>query len=142
MEPRQPGPGTSFEHTLSPPQVGEGYGLSGGEVQPGYEHGAERVGERPAALEVESAAPAVPILPVPLLPQVTDGAAAVVGPAPTVAPDTAADEDLIEKEWVDKAKKIIEETKDDPYRRELEIGKLQREYIMKRYGREIGESGD
>ena len=57
-------------------------------------------------------------------------------------PDSAADEDLIEKEWVDKAKKIIEETKEDPYKRELEIGLLQREYIRKRYGREIGVSGE
>lgn len=54
----------------------------------------------------------------------------------------ANDDDLIEKEWVDKAKKIIAETKDDPYRREVEIGKLQIEYIRKRYGREIGKVED
>ena len=44
--------------------------------------------------------------------------------------------------WVDKAKKIIAETKDDPYRREREVSKLQIEYIRRRYGREIGDSGD
>lgn len=54
----------------------------------------------------------------------------------------ANDDDLIEKEWVDKAKKIIAETKDDPYKRELEISKLQVEYIRKRYGREIGVAED
>ena len=35
----------------------------------------------------------------------------------------ANDDDIIEKEWVDKAKKIIAETKDDPYGRE--IGKVE-----------------
>lgn len=54
----------------------------------------------------------------------------------------ANDDDIIEKEWVDKAKKIIAETKDDPYRREVEISKLQIEYIRKRYGREIGKVED
>lgn len=57
------------------------------------------------------------------------------------APLVAADEDLIEKEWVDKAKKIIAETKDDPHRREAEVSKLQIEYVRKRYGRIIGDDG-
>lgn len=55
-------------------------------------------------------------------------------------PLIAADEDLIEKEWVDRAKKIVEETKDDPYRREQEVGKLQADYLRKRYGKELGAS--
>lgn len=53
-------------------------------------------------------------------------------------PTVAADEDLIEKEWVDKAKKIITETKDDPYARERQVGKLQADYLKKRYGKELG----
>jgi hypothetical protein len=55
-------------------------------------------------------------------------------------PIIANDDDLIEKEWVDKAKKIILETKDDPYRREQEVSKLQADYLRKRYGRELGAS--
>lgn len=58
----------------------------------------------------------------------------------TGAPLVASDDDLIEKEWVDKAKKIVSETKDDPYRREAEVGKLQVEYLRKRYGKELGVS--
>jgi hypothetical protein len=53
-------------------------------------------------------------------------------------PAVAADEDLIEKEWVDKAKKIIADTKDDPHRREQEVGRLQADYLRKRYGKELG----
>lgn len=55
-------------------------------------------------------------------------------------PAIAADEDLIEKEWVDKAKKIIAETRDDPHKREQEVGKLQADYLKKRYGKDLGSS--
>ena len=53
-------------------------------------------------------------------------------------PTVANDDELIEKEWVDKAKKVIAETKDDPYRREQEVSRLQVDYLAKRYGRELG----
>lgn len=56
----------------------------------------------------------------------------------TQAPVAAADEDVIEKEWVDHAKKIINETKGDPYKREQEVSKLQKDYLKKRYGKELG----
>lgn len=77
-------------------------------------------------------------------------AQATASPLPTVVstgrpvdddddiPAVAADEDLIEKEWVDKAKKIISATQDDPAQREREVAKLQADYLRKRYGREIG----
>lgn len=53
-------------------------------------------------------------------------------------PQVANDDDLIEKEWVDKAKKIVAETKDNPYGRDEAVNKLQVDYIKKRFGREIG----
>lgn len=55
-------------------------------------------------------------------------------------PTVANDDDLIEKEWVDKAKKIIADTQNDPYKREQEVSKLQVEYLRKRYGKELGSS--
>lgn len=58
----------------------------------------------------------------------------------TSIPLIANDDDLIEKEWVEKAKQIISETKEDPYRREVEVGKLQADYLRKRYGKELGAS--
>lgn len=54
------------------------------------------------------------------------------------SPTVAADDDLIEKEWVDKAKKIVLETKDNPRKREEDVSKLQIDYLTKRYGRKIG----
>jgi hypothetical protein len=57
-----------------------------------------------------------------------------------VNPVAAGDEDLIEKEWVDRAKKIVSENKDDPHKMDDEVNKLQADYIKKRYGREIGKA--
>lgn len=52
-------------------------------------------------------------------------------------PQIAEDSDLIEQEWVDKAKAIVEHTKTDPYRQNVEINKMKADYIRKRYGKEL-----
>jgi len=53
-------------------------------------------------------------------------------------PAVANDDDLIEKEWVDKAKKIVAETRDDPHLQDEKVNKLQADYLKKRFGRELG----
>jgi uncharacterized Fe-S center protein len=58
----------------------------------------------------------------------------------SATPLVAADEDLIEKEWVDKAKEIIEQTRDDPHARTQKVNELQRDYLQKRYGKVVGAS--
>lgn len=75
------------------------------------------------------ASPSVPVVDQ----QVVAGTTVIVG-----NPAVANDDDLIEKEWVDKAKKIVAETKDDPYQRDEEVNKLQIDYLKKRFGRELG----
>ena len=57
-------------------------------------------------------------------------------------PLVAADEDLIEREWVDKVKKIIALTKDDPYERNRVIAQLQADYLKKRYNKTLGQNDD
>lgn len=57
-------------------------------------------------------------------------------------PLVAADEDLIEREWVQKAKHIVAETRTDPYQQEKEVSKLQADYMKKRYGKEIKITSD
>ena len=100
----------------------------------------------PARIEREPAqAPPQPMpdpVVTPVLPQPVIGAddSAVTPTAITDVPDTAADDDLIEKEWVNKAKHIIAQTIDDPRAREEAVGQLQREYLRKRYGKELGAS--
>lgn len=55
----------------------------------------------------------------------------------TAGPATAADDDLIEREWVEKAKKVVAETRNDPHAQDLAIGRLQADYLKKRYGKTI-----
>lgn len=95
------------------------------------EQSLQRADNTPAAPPLQVAVP-LPPMPVPVPVQTT--------PADntTANPTIASDDDLIEKEWVDKAKKIITETRDDPYRREQEVSKLQADYLRKRYGKELG----
>ena len=85
--------------------------------------------------EQATAPPAVLPMPVSVA---SDAGDALVPSAASDPPSIANDDDLIEKEWVDKAKKVIAETKDDPYRREQEVNRLQADYLAKRYGRQLG----
>ncbi|MBI4100846.1 hypothetical protein HY441_00010 [Candidatus Microgenomates bacterium] len=55
-------------------------------------------------------------------------------------PLIADDVDVIEMEWVNKAKQIIKDTKADPHAQEAAVEKLQREYLKKRYGKELQTS--
>lgn len=104
----------------------------------GIETGAERFEQtaEASAAAADTAISGIPIMP-PVIP-------APLPPPPVVPIDdnplVAADEDVIEKEWVDKAKKIILETKDDPYGRTTRVNELQQDYIRKRYNKELGSS--
>lgn len=75
-----------------------------------------------------SAAPtSTPPQPLPPAPQTQHGD----------APQIADDVDLIEQEWVDKAKEIVERTKTDPYLQSQEINKMKAAYLKKRYNKDI-----
>lgn len=56
---------------------------------------------------------------------------------PLNEPVVAEDSDLIEQQWVYKAKAIVDSTRDDPHAQNKEINKVKAEYIKKRYNREI-----
>lgn len=57
--------------------------------------------------------------------------------ANVVVPTTARDIDLMEDEWVKDLKKMITETKGDPYAREVRFKEMQIDYLKKRYNRII-----
>jgi hypothetical protein len=134
MEPRQ--------HEVAPNLDAARAQSASGEYMPANdtERGPESSPERTHSVgdaQAEISQIAIPTLPAPVVAtQATPQGDDASGPA------LAADDDLIEKEWVEKAKSIIAATKDDPYRREREISKLQIEYIRKRYGRVIGNASD
>lgn len=107
-------------------------------LEVGIEKGADRreqaaeAGARAADAATFAAPTAAPAAPV-VAPQ-NDTATNATSASPLIA----ADEDLIEKEWVDKAKEIILHTKDDPHTRTEKVNELQRDYLQKRYGRAVG----
>ncbi len=50
---------------------------------------------------------------------------------------TNDDSDLIEKEWVNKAKQIVERTRSDPHKQSEELTLFKADYLKKRYGKTI-----
>jgi hypothetical protein len=139
MEPKIPSPNIGPE--LLPANYGQNSELSPA-LQPDsmFEHSPEQLERhinQPPATTVPAILPQpVPqVSPTPVISGTSDDSA-----SDSALPIIANDDDLIEKEWVDRAKKIIIQTKDDPYRREQEVNKLQADYLQKRYGRELGAS--
>lgn len=141
MEPRQTSP-ENFAPTGGEQQQSAPFEAAPAEVAHNV-NSAERVEQR-LGHQVESAA-GMASQPLPTLPAPVSSLSAT--DTTTVAqsddsPIVAADEDLIEKEWVDKAKKVIAQTKDDPFVREQQVKQLQIDYIKKRYGKAIGAPQD
>ena len=140
MNPEMPAPQFSPER----PPVDYSRSVEYGQVQASPERAPEQSKEREQNMQGIDRGPAVP-MPPPVLPMPAPQPQVVPMPTPAASSDDAnpaiaADDDLIEKEWVDKAKKVIAETRDDPYKREREVSKLQADYLRKRYGRDIGVS--
>lgn len=138
MEPSLNAPRINYEQSPSlPAPMPEVVPGSVPEVYPDREPTRIEQEPQPAPQQPAPDPAVVPVLPQPVV-QTDDTTV-----SPTVitdVPDTAADDDLIEKEWVNKAKHIIAQTVDDPRAREEAVGQLQREYLRKRYGKELGVS--
>ncbi len=104
-----------------------------------------------ARAEHQASAPeTMPAIGAPIPTSTTSGASAPVGPpifqpstipappqTPIATPAVADDLDLIEKEWVEKAKAIVAQTRSDPYNQNKEMNRFKADYMQKRYGKEI-----
>jgi Txe/YoeB family toxin of Txe-Axe toxin-antitoxin module len=44
---------------------------------------------------------------------------------------------FIEKEWVQRAKSLVAQTQDDPYKQKNEMSKIKADYIKKRFNKTI-----
>ena len=134
MKPEMPVQGSGFEKPLLGSErtldANSNNGLS--EMFP--DSGAEKFEKRSEANAIMSELNLATALPTPVSAPTDDASVVVIGDAPVIAND----DDLIEKEWVDRAKKIVAETRDNPHKRDEEVNKLQADYIKKRYGRELG----
>ncbi len=85
-----------------------------------------------------------PAVGVPLagdLPQALNGGTSVPPSAipggMAALPDDATDTDLIEKEWVVKAKDIIVHTQNNPYEQQKAMSHFKADYMKKRYNKDI-----
>jgi hypothetical protein len=119
-----------FELPPTPP-------VSGEQIQ---EQAIEQAGP---SRESAPAAPSSVVAPPPIALPVTSPAAGAPSnvvlnvPVSTDSGLTAADNDLIEKEWITKAKDIVAKTQDDPYHQKKEISKVKAEYIQKRFNKTL-----
>jgi hypothetical protein len=122
-----------------PPPMPESSGQAPFEAPEG---GAQTIEAAPAAPErqLQPAAPALPAIPAQQQPQ-QGQTASNVAPSTTANPATlpqmADDSDLIEKEWVNKAKEIIAKTQEDPYKQSKEITYMKADYLQKRYNKAL-----
>ena len=125
LSPEQPSvqDGSIVEHAPIPPSP-----------ESGVDAGAEHYEQKAETSAILADVGLTTILPTPVIKDESVAQNTTINNTPSVAKD----DDLIEKEWVDKAKKIVAETRDDPYQREEEVNKLQIDYLKKRYGRELG----
>lgn len=78
-----------------------------------------------------------PVAPLPDPAKIESGESKPTSTSHSTGPAIADDVDVIEKEWVNKAKSIVADTKHDPYRQEEEVSKLQADYLKKRYDKDI-----
>lgn len=86
--------------------------------------------------DIDANIPAAPVAESPMEPAPIADPSAEAGALREV-PDEAADIDVIEKEWVDKAKQVIAETRTDPYKQVRALHALRADYMKKRYNKDI-----
>ena len=125
-----------------PPPVTEQNSAAGLNSQGGaaFSRGPE---SRPAAAESAPRTAGAQTAALPALPQMSVPAAAQSAvPAARPGAQPAAvpikdDNDSIEKEWVNKAKQIVERTRDDPYRQSEELTVVKADYMKQRYNKTV-----
>lgn len=76
-------------------------------------------------------------LPSPVIPAATTPQTDVSKTSNSTSASLSDDDDLIEKEWVEKAKQIVERTRDNPYQQSEELTGVRADYMKKRYNKSI-----
>lgn len=96
----------------------------------------EQITEQQQAQAIEQGVSATPPF-IPPLP-VAQSVASLPQAVPTASmPQIADDLDLIEKEWVEKAKAIVEQTKHDPRIQSREMNRFKADYLSRRFNKEL-----
>lgn len=110
--------------------------------QPGNGTEAMPSGETPPSRPETQPVPQAPAPSHPLQAQPVAQPVAPVQPIPVSAPVSSSppiadDNDLIEKEWVEKAKQIVAATREDPFAQNKEMSRFKADYLKKRYNKDI-----
>lgn len=93
--------------------------------------------KRPVAAPEAAPAPLPTSIPAAIIPTPINSQQSDVSNTTSSTPVIADDADLIEKEWVVKAKEIVAKTKDDPYNQNKEMNVVKADYMHKRYNKTI-----
>lgn len=106
--------------------------VSAGEKAPG-------AGEKASVVQPAAPTAAMPpiSLPLPSATSVNTTQTDVSTTTPLTPATIVDDGDLIEKEWVNKAKQIVEANRDDPYKQSEELTVFKADYMKKRYDKNI-----
>ena len=139
MDPNPSTPNVGPEPT--PSRVPESQPISPGTPEKAPEAKPERKEASPEQARPAQGISLPPVQPPPVAPAPTPVAPAKDGDD-AQTPLIADDVDVIEMEWVNQAKKVIKETQDDPHAQEAAVEKLQRDYLKKRFGKDIKVSAD
>jgi hypothetical protein len=121
-----------------PPPVEQAPGMPA-EQQPGNapEQGNAAVAEQSGASAPAQRPAAIPLPTPPQMATAPQAGAQPVQNAPTAGLQASDDSDLIEKEWVNKAKQIVEKTRDDPHKQSEELTLVKVDYMKKRYNKTL-----
>ncbi len=95
--------------------------------------------ERAPSSAAAGAAAAQPPIPLPVVPTnpVQPTQDDVTTTSRSAAGGLIKDDDLIEKEWVDKAKRIVAQTRDDPHQQSEQLTVVKADYMKKNYNKTI-----
>lgn len=109
-----------------------------GEARPetvGGAAGPERAQSAPASIPPATQ----PIIPLPITPvaPVSSGLNNAGTTSKSKSGGLVKDDDLIEKEWVDRAKRIVEQTRNDPRQQSDQLTGVKVEYMKKHYNKTI-----
>ena len=111
-----------------------------GETTPGTAEQAASAAEQAPALQTPPAQ-SITTIPLPIPPPAAPGQSSSVRNVSLTTqgavPQIDDDNDLIEKEWVNKAKQIVERNRDDPYKQSEELTVFKADYMKKRYGKTV-----
>ncbi|HEX7368518.1 MAG TPA: hypothetical protein VF261_02580 [Candidatus Saccharimonadales bacterium] len=101
------------------------------------ERGPEAMTMPAARPEAAGSRPAAPGFALPVSPLLPTAPVAQAAQSASATPATAKDDDVIEREWIDKAKQIVRATQANPYQQNKQLAAFKADYIQKRYGKTV-----